>query len=256
MKGFLYWIATGALLVVSVLSCSHGAVKEQLPPYEQYRKAMTYYDNKNYFKAQGEFQKVIYSYPGLTFIDTAQYYLAMSLFNDKNFPEAGAEFRHLLQAYPTSAFADDAQYNLAMSYFRQSPGASLDQTETYTAIDELSSFLDKYSTSPLAAEARGNLDLLYDKLAKKLYRSGELYLKMGDYDPAVIYFQQVRDNYPNTAWAALAFFGTGEAQMKSGKKTDALETFQNFVIAFPDNKLVAKAQKNIVKLSPEQRSGE
>jgi outer membrane protein assembly factor BamD len=179
----------------------------------------------------------------------------MSYFNDKNYVEAGAEFRRLLQAYPLSAFGDDAQYHLAMSYFKQSPKYSLEQTETYTAIDEFSVFLDRYPSSPLAVDAKDKLNKLNEKLAQKLYKSGELYLKLGDYEPAMIYFGQVRDNFPNTEWAALAFYGTGEAQMKLGQKTNALETFQNFVQAFPDHKLVPKAQKNIGKLNPEQQSG-
>jgi outer membrane protein assembly factor BamD len=238
-----------------VLCCSRGAVKEQLPPFEQYQLAMRQYEKEDYLKAQSEFQKLIYSFPGQSFIDTAQYYLAMTYFKIGSYPEAVGEFKRLLQTYPGSGLADDAQFQIAMAHYDESPRYSLEQTETYAAIDEFSVLVDKYPGSPHIADTQEKLDVLYDKLAKKLYKSGELYMKLNDYDPALIYFGQVRDNYPNTEWAILAFYYSGLAQLKSGRKSDALETFQNFVTAFPENKLARKAQKQISKLATPETGG-
>jgi outer membrane protein assembly factor BamD len=252
MKRLLYFLPLGLL---AISACSRSGVREGLPPNEQYQQAMKSFEKKNYLKAQSEFQKVIYSYPGLSFIDTAQYYLGMSYLDVSSYSEAAGEFKRFLATYPASPLADQAQYNLAMSYFNQSPGFALDQTDTYSAIDEFSVFLDKYSESPLVADAKQKLDLLNGKLAKKLYKAGELYMKLNDFEPALIYFGQVRDNYPSSEWAAYAFYYSGEAQMKLGRKSEALETFQNFMQAFPDHKLAHKAQKNIAILSPVQTTG-
>jgi len=253
MRRFSALALLGLLAVCAVISCSKGVTKGDLTPHDQFDKAMTLYNKEDYLKAQGELQKVIYGYPGLTFIDTAQYYLAMSFYHIKSFPEAIGEFRKLTTTYPSSALADDAQFYLSLAHYKESPSYSHEQTETYAAVDEFGAFLDKYSDSPLADSARLVLDKLYDKLAKKLFKSGELYLRLDDYDPAIIYFSQVRDNYSNTEWAKYAFFYTGVAQMKQGKKAEALETFQNFAITFPDNKLTQKAQKYIAKLSPAEK---
>lgn len=76
--------------ILAGLACSKTAVREQLPPYDEYRQAMNYYEKGDYLKAQAEFQRVIYSFPGLTFIDTAQYHLAMSYYNDKSYPRPPA----------------------------------------------------------------------------------------------------------------------------------------------------------------------
>jgi outer membrane protein assembly factor BamD len=201
------------------------------------------------------FQRLIYSFPGQTFIDTAQYYLGMSFSNMKDYPEAITEFRRLLTAYPASPFTDDAQYQVALCYYRQSPTYYHDQSETYDAIDEFSIFLSRYPRSPLREDAQAKLNELYDKLAKKLYKSGELYLKLNDYEPALIYFQQVRDNYPNSDWASYAFYYSGEAMQKQGRLSDALVTFQNFVLAFPDSKLAQKARQRIAELQSSESGG-
>jgi len=236
------------ILVLILTSCSGTAFKDKAAPREQYNYAMDLYNKNKFFKAQMAFQRLIYSFPGQTYIDTAQYYLGMSFYNMKNYPEAVGEFRRLLSAYPSSAFADDAQFQAAMSFYDQSPSYYHDQFETLEAIDEFSMFLTRYPRSSLKGEAQEKLNRLYDKLAKKLYKNGELYLKMHDYEPALIYFEQVRDNYPNTEWARYAFYKTGEAMRKQGRISDALETFQNFVMAFPDHKLSRKARDEISEL--------
>ncbi len=254
MRQISIWIL-GALIMVAALSCSKTAVKEELTPYKQFQQGMNYFEKGNYLKAQKELQKVIYGFPGQTFIDTAQYYLAMSYYNISSYPEAIGEFRKVLQTFPSSALADDSQYYVAMSYFKQSPPYYKDQTDSYSAVDEFGVFLDRYPDSPLVDDARANLDQLYDKLAQKLFKSGELYLRLNDYDPALLYFGQVRDNYSNTQWAAASVYYSGVALMKQGKTADALETFQNFVTAFPNHKLVKKAQANISKLGPKESAG-
>jgi len=246
MRRILVLIIFGVILLLG--ACSKELTKGSISPNDQFQRAMALHEKGDYLKAQGEFQTLIYSSPGLTFIDTAQYYLAMTYFNIKSYPEAIGEFKKLLQTYPSSALADDAQFNLALAHYKESPKFALDQTETYAAIDEYGIFLDRYADSPLAAEAQKNLDILYDKLAKKLFKSGELYLKLRNYEPALLYFEQVRDNYPSTEWAQLAMYYTGVAQMKMGRKPEAIETFQNYILAFPEHKLIPKAQKNIIKL--------
>ena len=243
------------IFAVSFVACSRGGFKTQESPRGQFDVAMELYNKNNNFKSQMAFQRLIYSFPGQTFIDTAQYYLAMSFYNMKDYPEAVTEFRRLLTSYPTSAFADDAQYQIAMSFYKQSPKYYHDQSDTYDAIDEFSVFLSRYPRSSLKEEAQARLSELFDKLAKKLYKSGELYLKLHDYEPALIYFQQVRDNYPNSEWARYAFYYSGEALRRQGKVSDALETFQNFVLAFPDSDLAKKAHKKIAKLQSEQPGG-
>jgi len=237
-----------SMLIIILASCSGTGLKEQATPREQYNYAMEIYNKNKFFKAQMAFQRLIYSFPGQTFIDTAQYYLGMSFYKMKHYPEAIAEFRRLLGAYPTSAFADDAQFQVAVSFYDQSPKYYHEQSETLDAIDEFSMFLTRYPRSPLKGEAQKKLNELYDKLAKKLYKNGELYLKLHDYKPALIYFEQVRDNYPNTEWAKYAFYNSGVAMRKQGRISDALETFQNFVITFPDHELSKKARKKISEL--------
>lgn len=231
-----------------LLSCSRGGFKENEPPRDIYDRANDFYSKGKYMKAQAEFQRLIYSFPGQPFIDSAQYYSGMSLYNMGRYPESAGEFQRLLSAYPSSPLADDSQYQIGMCHYEQSPKYSLDQQETYAAIDEFTMLINRYPGSGLLDDARSRLNDLYEKLARKMFKNGELYMKLRDYDPALMYFGQVRDNYPQTEWAKRALFYSGVALFKLDRKSDALETFEDFVTAFPDHKLSPKARKYIDKI--------
>lgn len=215
----------------------------------QFNFAKNLYEKKKYYKAQIAFENLIYTYPGNTVIDTAQYYLSMSFYQQKDYGLAAGEFMRLLSAYPQSEFADDSQYQIAMCHYKMSPKYQLDQNETYLAIDEFRSLITNYPVSQLKTDAITAIKELEAKLAKKKFKTGELYMKLGDYEPALSYFSYVRDNYPATDWAIRAFYYTGETQVHLKKYEEALQTFDNFLIGFSDHELASKAKKKIEKIN-------
>jgi outer membrane protein assembly factor BamD len=235
------------LILAGLWGCSHktGTV---LPVADQFKLGKNLYEKKKFYKAQMEFEKLIYSYPGNTVIDTAQYYLAMSLYDQKDYVTSASEFNRLIQSYPQSEWADDAQYQIGMCHYKMSPKYSLDQTETFQAVEAFQNFVSNFASSPLMNDARDRLRELDDKLAKKRFMSGLLYLKMGDYEPAITYFWSVRDNYSATDWAVQSIYYTGDAQLRLKQYDKALETFQGFVTGFPDHKLTAKAKQKMADI--------
>lgn len=241
------YIALLLLIVVLIVGCGTKTTKV-LPVNEQFKYAMNLYDNGKYFKAQTAFENLIYTYPGNAVIDTAQYYLGMCYYQRKDYGLAAGEFKRILTAYPNSGFADDSQYHIAMCHYNLSPKYSLDQSETNQAIYEFNLLMSTYVSSPFIKDAREKVAELTEKLAKKKFKDGELYLKMGYYDAALTYFSYVRDNYPSTQWAVMAYYYSGEAQFKLKKYEEAKHIFDTFIVGFPDNKLVPKAKKNLEKL--------
>jgi outer membrane protein assembly factor BamD len=232
------------LILLGLWGCGHKPAPVQSVD-EQFKIAKQYYDKNKYYKAQLEFEKLIYTYPGNTIVDTAQYYLAMSQFGQKDYIAAAGEFQRLLASYPQSAFADDAQYQIGMCHYKLSPKYQLDQTETIEAIDEFQTFLGNFAGSPLTEDARNRIRELEEKIAQKKFMTGLLYLKLGDYEPAMTYFWSVRDDYAATDWAIQAIYYTGEAQFGLKNYDKALETFQTFAAGFPSHFLTAKAKQKI-----------
>lgn len=234
-------------ILLGLWGCGHKPTPV-LSVKEQFTLAKQLYDKHKFFKAQQEFEKLIYTYPGNTIIDTAQYFLSMSQFGQKEYVIAAGEFERLLQSYPQSEYADDAQYQIGMCHYKMSPKYQLDQTETYEALDAFQTFLGNFIGSPLVEDARNRIRELEDKLAQKKFMTGLLYLKLTDYEPAITYFWTVRDEYPATDWAVRAIYYTGEAYYGQKDYAKALETLQAFATGFPSHPLSIKAAKKIEQI--------
>ncbi len=241
-------IFTFAISVVGFYGCGAENIKPVASAKDQLKRAMDLYNKKKYYKAEIEFQKFVYNYPGVGAVDTAQFYLAMSYYKDKDYALAAGEFKRFLSSFPSSEFSDDAQYRLAMSHYHQSPSYPLDQTETYMAINGLISFLDTYPNSGYADSASVHLQELRNKLSHKLFSTGRLYQKMGYYDPAIMYYNKLLEDYPNSPFAEESVFRAGECYLKLEKYIPAREKLLSYVDSYKNGKFHKKAVSLLRKI--------
>jgi outer membrane protein assembly factor BamD len=233
--------------------CGPKAPRTVLDAEDQYAVAKRELEKKRWDHAVVELQKLIFNYPGASFIDSAQYLLGMTYFNQEEYPLAVGEFNRLLVSYPTSQLADDAAFMVARSDFEMSPKSELDQTHTQKAVDELRNFLDDYPRSDRRGEAQELLNSCRAKLAKRAYKAGHLYFKMKRYSSALIYFRRVLNDYHDTEWVKQAQFEIAEVLYKQKEYDKARVEYQKFLQDFPEDKLVKKVKKRLKKL--EKKAG-
>ena len=233
---------------IFIFGCASRNIKPMPDANTQFEIAKRVYNRKHYYDSVIEFQKLILNYPGYAFIDSAQYLLAMSHFKDKDYASAAAEFRKLVSSFPTSSLADESFFMVALCDFQLSPKSELDQKYTFTAIEGLESFLDEYPESELVSQVKELLLEARSKLAKKAYKTGELYVKLKDYDGALIYLDEVIDNYSDTPWAGWALFQKGEVYRLKKINNDAKEYYQKVISDYPQSEAAKKAQERLQKL--------
>jgi len=154
------------------------------------------YDDEKYIKAIEHFQAIVYNYPGEAIVDTAQYYLALSYFGNEDYTLAGVEFNRLVLNYPSSEYFENALFLKAASYYQSTPKHhGLDQRELEKAIRQLNDFIIDYPESESVADAKQLLSQARTRMAKKYYKSGEVYKHMGAFESARTYYQIVIDDY-------------------------------------------------------------
>ena len=250
---FHVWGLAGLLLslflLASLTGCGPKQVGTILDAEDQFALAKREFEEKQYEKANIEFQKLIFNYPGAVFIDSAQYLLAMSNFNQEDYFLAVAEFNKLISSFPTSQLSDDAAFMVALCDFKMSARAELDQNHTEQAIEELQNFLDDYPTSDRAKEAQDLLRESRSKLAKKAYKNGRLYFNMRKYDAALIYLEEVVNGFHDTEWLAPAQFQIAEVYFRQKKYDRAKEEYEKFLENFPQDRLAKKAKQRLEKLN-------
>ena len=234
---------------LAVISCSSYNVRPNITPDDRFDLAKKMFKKRDFFEAKTQFKILTLNNPGIHFVDEAQYFLADCHFHLKEYIIAADEFGRLIRLYPRSSWLDDAQFKIGLCYYKLSPKASLDQKYTHQAIDNFQRFLEDFPKSELVSQAEKMLRISRTKLAKKEFKAGELYRKLGDHIGALVYFDSVIENYYDTVYAEPALFWKGECLYKLDRSDEALEAFRELIERYPKSKYKAKAGERIDEIN-------
>jgi outer membrane protein assembly factor BamD len=207
-------------------------------PEEALRIAKSNYNKEKYLQAIDDFSYIKLRFTGTKIIDEAQYYFGMCYFKRKEYILSAYEFDYLIKNYPTSEFMPKARYQLAMCYYHLSPGYGLDQTYTYYAISEFITFLELYPNDINSPDAEKKILELRNKLAFKDFKSGILYYNMDDYKAAIVYFDNILENYFDSDYADDALYWKIESLMKRKKYEEAKNEIERFEKKFPSSEFL------------------
>ncbi len=248
----LYLLFCG-FIVHYLTGCNRESINlREMSPEEQFAYAKRIFDKKDYYKAKMQFTVVVLNNPGHPIIEKAQFYLGQSHYYEKEYLLAAAEYEKLIQSIPQSPFVDDAQYMVGMCYYQLSPGYALDQEYTYKAITKFQQFLEDYPESEFRPLAEKRLSESVSKLAKKEYKTGELYRKMSMFSSALISFDAVLERYYDTEYADDAQYWKGECHRKMGEWDDAEKAFRDLISKHAQSDWVRKAGKKLEEVIEER----
>ena len=152
----------------------------------KYKKAVEYYDAKDYVRAARLFDQISSIYRGTTKADTVFYYQAYSYYYQRDYILSGHHFISLSTNYPGSEYAEEADFMVGYCFYKQSPKPSLDQDNTLKAIMSYQRFIISYPDSKRLIEAHDFILELQDKLVEKSYNSAKLYYNLGEYKSSII----------------------------------------------------------------------
>jgi len=236
------WLFLGLMILIGMsTACSSSKNLSKLSPEERVAYAKKLFDKGRYTDAKLQFQVLVLNNPGSSIVDMAQFYLAECHFKLKDYIIAASEYEKLIKLYPRSEYVDDAQYKIALAYFKLSPKAELDQKYTYKAIEECQKFWEDFPGSEHAPEVAEILQKSREKLAKKQYKTGDLYRRMGYYRSAVLSFDAVLEKFYDTKYAESAYYWKAQCQYRLHQYKDARDTIQALLAKFPKTKYKTKA---------------
>jgi len=220
------WCAAGLALAAALTAGCGGSLKEQQSGVADFERGKAEFDRSDWYNAIADLKSYVEQYPGTEKTDDALYYLGESYFRNKDFALASGQFDRLIRDFPQSPFQPDALFELARCDDVSSRPSLLDQTETLRAIDRYRQFLDTYPEHAKASEARTRLGTLRDRLAEKRFRNGRLYAKLHHYAAATFYLEGVLNEYGESRWAGDAALILAEIFIKQGKREDAIATLR------------------------------
>jgi outer membrane protein assembly factor BamD len=188
------------LVAASLASCnkSYNKAMKSTDKDEIFTIATELYESGKYAQAIELYDRVSTSFVGTDQAAEIAFNTANAHFKDKNYKLAGHLFKSFATAYPLDKRAEEALYLSAFSYYQDSPKYNLDQTSTFTAIDELQNFINAYPDSDHVSDANNYISELRQKLERKSFEIGKVYYKTMNYKAAGVAFDNMVDEYPDS----------------------------------------------------------
>ena len=177
------YIAIALLSGAFFTSCGdYNKVLKSTDPYYKYEAAKGYFGKGEYSKAATLLETLIIPLKGTEDAQESLYMLAMTYYNQKDYITASHYFSKYYETYPHGTYTELARFHAGKSLFLDTPEARLDQSSTYSAIQELQMFIEYFPNSDRKTDAQIMIFTLQDKLVMKDYLSAKLYYDLGTYN--------------------------------------------------------------------------
>lgn len=172
----------------------------------KYETASKEYEKEKYSNAVMLFEQISSVFRGKPESENMFYMYAQSLYKTKQFYSAGYQFESFVSNYPKSDKVEEAAYLGAFCYSKLSPVYSLDQADTYKAIEKLEAFVDQYPTSQYVEEANKTLKVLREKLEKKAFEIAKQYNTISNYKASLVVLDNFLSDYPGSVYREEALY--------------------------------------------------
>lgn len=205
----------------------------------KYRFADSLYQIGKYKKALKLMEEIVPAYRGKPQAERLMFFYADTYYQLEDYYLSGYQFERFARSYPNSDRLQEASYKGAKSYYQLSPRYSLDQEDTYTALQKLQSFIDRFPDSDYLAEANTLVEELNTKLEYKAIKIAKQYYHREDYKSAIEAYENFVTDYPGSEYRAEAFYLRLESSYKL-----AINSFASLV---PERLETAKEHYNSFK---------
>ncbi len=247
-----FWVV--ALLMLVLASCDGYNKLLKSTDFElKYQKAIEYYEKGDYNKALPLFEELLSLYKGTAKAEKVYYYYSWCNYSIGDFILAGYHFGNFAKTFPSSKKAEECYYMNAYCFYLDSPEYSLDQTNTFKAMQQLQLFVNRYPESDSIPRCNELMDNLRDKLERKSYETSKLYFNTRNYQAAITSLKNTIKEYPDsdhhTEMAFLVVKANYELAInsvekkKQGRLKDTIEAYHNFVDAYPESKYLKEAER-------------
>jgi outer membrane protein assembly factor BamD len=215
--------------------CASGPWWEGLTGVELWNKGRAEFEDGDYGDASETLGRLILEFPNFAQAAEAQFMLARSYFRDEQFISSQSEYTRFLDRYPAHPRAPEAALGVCRSNEALSPISQRDQTFTEQAIQVCRNVATDWAGTPQAEEAAQVVREMREKLAKKAYENAYYYHRRTLLDPALIYYQDLVEDYPETTFAPKALAGMIEIYTVFGYDDEVESARTRLLQDYPDS---------------------
>ncbi len=224
----------GLALSVSLSACAAALPDPGLTADEVYALGLEAREQEDWEDAVKAFEYVLFS-PGFNQAAEARLLLADVQYLDERYIESRSEYQRVIDRWPADTVAVRAALGVCRSLASLSPVTQRDQSFTRQARLSCRQVAGDFAGTVMGLEAQRLAEEMVLKLAEQDYDTGRHYLKRGLLDSALLYFEQVADEYPDTEWAPWALYQMVDVFGRIGYLRDVEVTRELLLDAYPDS---------------------
>lgn len=224
----------------------------------KYEAAKDYFAKGKYSRSAALLEELITILKGTDKAEESLYMLAMSYYNQEDYTTSSHYFVTYYNTYPRGTFTELSRFHAGKALYLDSPESRLDQSGTYSAIQELQLFMEYYPMSEKKQDAQNMIFKLQDKLVWKDFYAAKLYYDLGNYMgnnylSCVVTAQNALKDYPYTGLredlsililrAKYEMALQSVVEKKEERFREAVDEYYAFTNEFPDSKYKRDADK-------------
>ena len=247
MKKTFGWLALSSLLFfIGACKSEYERVRTGGDPDLILTKAFEYYEKEDFQKAQSLFELVLSNIKGTKKAEKANFYYSYTHFHLKEYLLSAFYFRNFANTFTNSEFREEAAFMSAYSNYKMSPTYRLDQSNTQQAIEEFQLFVNLFPKSARVQQCNNLIDELRRKLEEKAFGEGELYFDLKQYQSAVISFDNLLRDYPESpdvervryliAKASFLLSENSIVEKKADRYAETITRCDDFLEKYPKSK--------------------
>jgi outer membrane protein assembly factor BamD len=132
------------MLVLTTSACRSSKNVEDNTLGGQFLKAKKLFDEKDYYEAQLELNKLTYTSRATEYEDDIQFYLAECYYRTEQYILATDAYQTILRNMPSSPYVRAAYFQIGMCNYNLSPVSQLDQNYTERAVAQFQGFIETF----------------------------------------------------------------------------------------------------------------
>lgn len=235
MRNWRSGIRLGGLVAAVLLAgaCATGAPLKFDSPEALYERALQEVRDEDWADVVMLLERLKLEYPTFARMQEARFHLGNAYFARREYVTAANEFLRLAADYPTGPYADDARFRVCEAYRELSPVVQRDQEYTRAAVEHCEALIAYYPTSEFVPRAREIVQEMTNKLAAKIYEAGVFYQERKALDSAILEYERVVQQYPQTEIAPRALLRLVEVYTRLGYAEEAKAAKDRLLKEYP-----------------------
>lgn len=224
----------------------------------KFKLANELYDRGQELRAVPLYEQVYQRMPKTSEGEVSYYRLGKAFFVEEDWYMAGYYLGSFAIKFPYSTKCEETQFLSALCAVQNSPEASLDQTDTELALNDLQLFVQQYPNSSRIDTCNKIMNRLRFKLQTKEVLNVRLYSRTENFRAAVISAQAFLESYPISVYREEVYMilvknsyllAINSIESKKEERRDlALDRIHNFLAEFPNSDYLREFESYSEKL--------